>query len=137
MKFLFFFILAFSISAAAHAGTGFHCSKLKVSVSRELTDGGMTLVIRHADGTKEINERLVLSSGNETSDYQSRMGIYAHLSELAIMNFPWRPEIIHIFHAVRGGKLYRDGFAAFEGNGEPVKLKNFYCKPFLKSLRDF
>lgn len=126
------------LPALSWANTGFICPDLNKEISRSDNGELHSLMIKNTKtGEVQFNERLDLSSGVETSDYQERMGIYNLMMDHALLSFPYRPEFILVFHAIRAGSLYRKGFLALEGKGDAVKLNKMYCKAFIKSIMDY
>lgn len=137
MKFNYLLLSVFFIFQA-QANDGFICEKQGLKISRvEIEDQG-TLVIENLT-SREIKSfpNLRFSLSNSNNDYQDRWGHYLTLSTDAISRFPYMPEFLLVFHMMRANKLYRQGFKALDGNGEPVKLSKLYCRSFIEALENY
>ena len=135
------FVLSLTISITPNAqadAVGFECKHAPLQIVRHELADGVTLAIKNTEaGTLSTNTEIFLPKDNSTSSYQDRVGFYYSLMGSANSYFPYMPGPLLVYHITRSTKLYRMGFMAFEGKGEPVKLAKIYCEALMQAITNY
>ncbi len=118
---------------------GFICPKQKLKISKVVGAAEESefdqLLIETEDGTGVSERRGMLPRGSGLEPYQTRYGMYFTITEAAQLSLPYAPEFLMVGRMIRSKKLYRKGFNALEGKGQPVELNRMYCEALLAGIR--